>query len=161
LSIHNRELPAVDSTGTRSRCRPDPTRGGLVHRRPGRAGELLSAVDVVFPVLHGPYGEDGTIQGLLELAGTPYVGAGVLASAAAWTRSSPRSCWPPRGCRSVDLVVLRPAPRRLTDAQRDRSACRVRQAGQGRLLRWGSPGRRLGDLPAAIATARDTTEECS
>ena len=43
---------------------------------------MLAAVDVVFPVLHGPYGEDGTIQGLLELAGVPYVGAGVLASAA-------------------------------------------------------------------------------
>jgi D-alanine-D-alanine ligase len=41
----------------------------------------LSGVDVVFPVLHGPFGEDGTVQGLLELAGVPYVGAGVLASA--------------------------------------------------------------------------------
>ena len=41
----------------------------------------LSQVDVVFPVLHGPFGEDGTVQGLLELAGVPYVGAGVLASA--------------------------------------------------------------------------------
>ncbi|MCU1481650.1 MAG: D-alanine--D-alanine ligase [Subtercola sp.] len=41
----------------------------------------LGAVDVVFPILHGPYGEDGTIQGLLELVGLPYVGAGVLASA--------------------------------------------------------------------------------
>ena len=38
-------------------------------------------LDVVFPVLHGPYGEDGTVQGLLELANVPYVGAGVLASA--------------------------------------------------------------------------------
>ena len=38
-------------------------------------------VDVVLPLLHGPYGEDGTVQGLLELAGLPYVGAGVLASA--------------------------------------------------------------------------------
>ena len=54
---------------------------------PGRA-ELVKldsgpplAVDVVLPLLHGPYGEDGTVQGLLELAGVPYVGAGVLASA--------------------------------------------------------------------------------
>ncbi|MGC9347614.1 MAG: D-alanine--D-alanine ligase family protein [Anaerolineae bacterium] len=43
----------------------------------------LSQVDVVFPVLHGTFGEDGTVQGLLELAGVPYVGAGVLASALA------------------------------------------------------------------------------
>jgi D-alanine-D-alanine ligase len=41
----------------------------------------LGAADVVFPVVHGPYGEDGTIQGMLELAGVPYVGSGVLASA--------------------------------------------------------------------------------
>jgi D-alanine-D-alanine ligase len=41
----------------------------------------LSAVDVVLPILHGPFGEDGTVQGLLELAGVPYVGAGVAASA--------------------------------------------------------------------------------
>ena len=40
----------------------------------------LGEVDVVFPVLHGPFGEDGTVQGLLELAGVPYVGAGVLGS---------------------------------------------------------------------------------
>ena len=44
-------------------------------------GRALPAVDVVFPVLHGPFGEDGTVQGLLELAGLPYVGAGVLGSA--------------------------------------------------------------------------------
>jgi D-alanine-D-alanine ligase len=51
---------------------------------PARSGEVtrtLSDVDVVFPVLHGPFGEDGTVQGLLELANVPYVGAGVMASA--------------------------------------------------------------------------------
>ena len=51
-------------------------------RLPAReVAATLSDVDVVFPVLHGPFGEDGTVQGLLELAGVPYVGAGVLASA--------------------------------------------------------------------------------
>jgi D-alanine-D-alanine ligase len=45
------------------------------------AGHALGTVDVVFPVLHGPFGEDGTIQGMLELAGIPYVGSGVLGSA--------------------------------------------------------------------------------
>ncbi|HLM33546.1 MAG TPA: D-alanine--D-alanine ligase family protein, partial [Gaiellaceae bacterium] len=47
----------------------------------GRPVEPLGEVDVVFPVLHGPFGEDGTVQGLLELAGVAYVGAGVTASA--------------------------------------------------------------------------------
>jgi D-alanine-D-alanine ligase len=51
-------------------------------RLPGKeVAATLAGVDVVFPVLHGPFGEDGTVQGLLELAGVPYVGAGVLGSA--------------------------------------------------------------------------------
>lgn len=66
----------------------DPTQGGLKQLSPRpqeQAGQLalLSRVDVVFPVLHGTFGEDGTVQGLLELANLPYVGAGVLASALA------------------------------------------------------------------------------
>jgi D-alanine-D-alanine ligase len=60
----------------------DETVSGLPARLPGReVATTLADVDVVFPVLHGPFGEDGTVQGLLELAGVPYVGAGVLASA--------------------------------------------------------------------------------
>ena len=54
---------------------------------PGQVPAVLSGVDVVFPLLHGPYGEDGTIQGLLELAGVAYVGSGVLASAAAMDKA--------------------------------------------------------------------------
>jgi D-alanine-D-alanine ligase len=48
---------------------------------PGASGRAFPPLDVIFPVLHGPFGEDGTIQGLLEIAGIPYVGSGVLASA--------------------------------------------------------------------------------
>ena len=55
--------------------------GGMVQSAPAHIPHLFGEVDVVLPVLHGPYGEDGTIQGLLEMAGVPYVGAGVLASA--------------------------------------------------------------------------------
>src|SRR5439155_8727049 len=47
-----------------------------------RAGRGLLDADVAFPVLHGPFGEDGTVQGLLEILDVPYVGAGVLAAAA-------------------------------------------------------------------------------
>jgi D-alanine-D-alanine ligase len=54
---------------------PVPAEGGTL--------AVLGAVDVVLPILHGPFGEDGTVQGLLELAGIPYVGAGVAASALA------------------------------------------------------------------------------
>jgi D-alanine-D-alanine ligase len=66
---------------------PEPTESGLMaidHRGSDLATSSLSVMvelDVVFPVLHGPYGEDGTVQGLIELAGLPYVGAGVTGSA--------------------------------------------------------------------------------
>ena len=53
----------------------------------GRPMEVVSGLDVVFPVLHGTYGEDGTVQGLLELADVPYVGAGVLASSVAMDKA--------------------------------------------------------------------------
>lgn len=58
---------------------PDPGLKGLYVLEGGQAGRLIP-VDVVFPILHGTFGEDGTVQGLLELAGLPYVGAGVLGS---------------------------------------------------------------------------------
>ncbi|MBD5158336.1 MAG: D-alanine--D-alanine ligase [Butyrivibrio sp.] len=58
---------------------PDRSHGGLVEITDGSCKNI--PVDVVFPVLHGLYGEDGTVQGILELAGIPYVGCGVVASA--------------------------------------------------------------------------------
>jgi len=59
----------------------DPTRPGLLIKSPDQAnGWIFETIDLVFPVLHGTYGEDGTIQGLFEMAGLPYVGSGVLAS---------------------------------------------------------------------------------
>jgi D-alanine-D-alanine ligase len=72
------ELPQVDDS------RPTlvlDQRRELVTRSAGDVPEELGRVDAVFPLLHGPFGEDGTVQGLLELADVPYVGSGVLASA--------------------------------------------------------------------------------
>jgi len=60
---------------------PDPRKRGLVQLHRSSAESVPHPVDVVFPVLHGTYGEDGTIQGLFELADIPYIGAGVLGSA--------------------------------------------------------------------------------
>ena len=78
LEAGSRELPAVaPEEGVEVALSREPGDRTLV----SAAGERAAAFDVVFPVLHGPFGEDGTVQGLLELAGIPYVGAGVLASA--------------------------------------------------------------------------------
>ncbi|HZQ32810.1 MAG TPA: D-alanine--D-alanine ligase A, partial [Mycobacterium sp.] len=83
LAITAGRLPQVTAAaGTELTLPADPQRHGELISLGGGIGRALASVDVVFPVLHGPYGEDGTIQGLLELAGVPYVGAGVLASAA-------------------------------------------------------------------------------
>ena len=120
LVIADRALPAVDAAGTALALPGDPTRGGLVILDPDRAGEVFSRVDVVFPVLHGPFGEDGTIQGLLEMAGVPYVGAGVLASAAGMDKEFTKKLLAADGLPIGDLVVLRPGAATLTAEQRDR-----------------------------------------
>ena len=75
FSIRGGAFPHVDAGGQALTLVGDPTHHGM--------SDVLRDVDVVFPVLHGPWGEDGTLQGLFELAGIPYVGSGVFASAAA------------------------------------------------------------------------------
>jgi D-alanine-D-alanine ligase len=82
LAIHDRTLPGVDPTGTQLALPGDPTAKAVIVLESGDVPTDLGSVDVVFPLLHGPFGEDGTLQGLLELAGVPYVGSGVFASAA-------------------------------------------------------------------------------
>jgi D-alanine-D-alanine ligase len=64
------------------------------------------SLDVVFPVLHGPYGEDGTVQGLLELANVPYVGAGVLASAVGMDKAAMKLVFAARGLPICDYEVV-------------------------------------------------------
>jgi len=65
-----------------------------------------TTLDVVFPVLHGPYGEDGTVQGLLELANVPYVGAGVLASAVGMDKAMMKLVFAARGLPICDYVAI-------------------------------------------------------
>jgi D-alanine-D-alanine ligase len=77
---------------------PIPTAGG--------APEPLGDVDVVFPVLHGPFGEDGTVQGLLELAGVAYVGAGVTASALAMDKDLFKAVMRDKGIPVVRSVAV-------------------------------------------------------
>jgi len=85
----------------------------LVDRRSAREGEAEAAaavtglsLDVIFPVLHGPYGEDGTIQGLLELSNVAYVGAGVLASAVGMDKAVMKVLFQARGLRVSEWMVV-------------------------------------------------------
>jgi D-alanine-D-alanine ligase len=84
-------------------------------RLPGKeVATTLSGVDVVFPVLHGPFGEDGTVQGLLELANVPYVGAGVLGSALCMDKDLFKAVLRDHGVPVTENITLR-----LGDAPRN------------------------------------------
>lgn len=87
----------------------------------GAASEGQGALDVIFPVLHGPHGEDGTVQGMLELADIPYVGAGVLASAVAMDKALTKTVLAQHGIPQAPwLTVLRRDWRRDPDGIGDR-----------------------------------------
>lgn len=81
----------------------------LVNRDEDAGNAVVTGLglDVIFPVLHGPYGEDGTVQGLLELADVPYVGCGVLASAVGMDKAVMKVLFQARGLRVVPWVVVR------------------------------------------------------
>ncbi|MEV0408197.1 D-alanine--D-alanine ligase family protein [Actinoallomurus sp. NPDC050550] len=96
LAIEDGRLPEVAENGLPLALPFDPESRGLVVVEPGEVPRTLGEVDVVLPLLHGPYGEDGTIQGLLELAGVRYAGAGVFASAASMDKEYMKAIW--RGC---------------------------------------------------------------
>ncbi|MDQ3065609.1 MAG: D-alanine--D-alanine ligase [Actinomycetota bacterium] len=84
--------------------------GGVAETLPvvaDSAAQALGSVDVVIPVLHGPFGEDGTVQGLLELAGVPYVGAGVAASALCMDKDLFKAVLRDRGIPVARNVTLR------------------------------------------------------
>jgi D-alanine-D-alanine ligase len=82
LQITDGRLPAVEEDAGPSLLAPQATDSQeLTLLEAGEVPRVLGEVDVVFPLLHGPYGEDGTLQGMFELTDTRYVGAGVLASA--------------------------------------------------------------------------------
>ena len=97
-------LPDVLKSGERVSLPADPTSASLVPLSPGQPSVK---VDVVFPVLHGTFGEDGTVQGLLELAGLPYVGAGVLASAVGMDKDVQKRLFEAAGIPTVPFLVLR------------------------------------------------------
>jgi D-alanine-D-alanine ligase len=109
-------LPDVLKRGHRVVLPPDPIAGSLMSVGESPAGPP-SRVDVMFPVLHGTFGEDGTVQGLLDLAGVPYVGAGVLASSVGMDKDVQKRLFREAGIPVVEyLAVAR------TEWQRDPAA---------------------------------------
>ncbi len=154
LEIHGRELPEV-AKGAAVVLPGDPTGGGLVAVEPGEGARALGEFDVVFPVLHGAYGEDGTIQGLLEMAGTAYVGSGVLGSAVAMDKEFAKKLLAAEGLPVGEYAVLRPDEVTLDPAQRERLGLPVfvkparagSSIGISKVARWA-------DLAMALEVAR-------
>jgi len=105
LDEAQRVLAPVAEHGDEVMLPPVPSRGALVPVAGG--GETL-ALDVVFPVLHGTFGEDGTIQGLFDMAGLPYVGAGVLASSVGMDKGVMKAVFRDAGLPGCRWIVTRP-----------------------------------------------------
>lgn len=97
-------LPALNGSGSEVMLLPTPTMGELLD--PEKPTTPVGKLDVIFPVLHGPYGEDGTVQGLLELADIPYVGAGVLGSAVGMDKDVQKRLLRGAGIPVVPFVTL-------------------------------------------------------
>ncbi|WBB98477.1 MULTISPECIES: D-alanine--D-alanine ligase family protein [unclassified Solwaraspora] len=157
LAITDRQLPEItDRSGSAVVLPADPTGNGIMVLDPADGpAAALAGVDVVFPALHGAYGEDGTIQGLLEMAGIPYVGAGVFASAAAMDKEFTKKLATVEGIPTGPYAVLRPGVS-LSDADKERLGLPVfvkpSRAGSSygitKVSDWA-------DLDAAVATARE------
>jgi D-alanine-D-alanine ligase len=113
-------LSDVLKSGERVSLPPDPTAAALVPLAHG-AGHPSVTVDVVFPVLHGTFGEDGTVQGLLELANLPYVGTGVLASAVGMDKDVQKRLFKEAGLPIVPFLAI---PR--SEWERDRAGVLTR-----------------------------------
>jgi len=157
-------LPEVVDNGTRVRW-PDSTRSrALTVVRPDGTAESLGDVDVVFPILHGRFGEDGTVQGFLELLGLPYVGAGLLMSAIGMDKHTTKSILKSAGVPVVPWVAFT-----RSDLARDRELWerRVRALGLPAFVKPARAGSSVGvskvsaweDLDAAldVAFAEDAT----
>jgi D-alanine-D-alanine ligase len=137
------------------------TRDALLDHAPAVGTSLAAAVaalmgvDVVFPVLHGPYGEDGTVQGLLELIGVPYVGSGVFASAAGMDKQQTKRLLAAEGLTVAEGVVLDQKDATVDECTRARLGLPVfvkparsgSSVGVTKVNRWA-------DLDAALELAR-------
>ncbi|MFI6092694.1 D-alanine--D-alanine ligase family protein [Streptomyces sp. NPDC051218] len=127
MAITDRQVPNVDALAESADggvVMPlDPGNREVVYSEPGSVPKALGEVDVVFPMLHGPYGEDGTLQGLLELSGVPYVGAGVLASAVGQDKEYMKRVFTSFGLPVGPYLVIRPR-----EWDRDQDAARKKIA---------------------------------
>lgn len=154
LMIRDGEMPSV-VPGAELALSLNPADRGLVRNL--STGAAHARLDVVFPVLHGPFGEDGTIQGMLELADVPYVGTGVLSSACGMDKEFTKKLAAAEGLPTTAEVILRGTENDLDAAQRERLGLPVfvkparggSSIGVSKVSDWA-------ELPAAVELARES-----
>lgn len=159
-------LPSVDDVaepGVSVAPRSGGAGGALVISGPASVPADLGEVDVVLPLLHGTYGEDGTIQGLLEMAGVRYAGAGVLASAAGMDKEYMKLLFAARGLPLGPYVVVRERDWTAGEAERRKVLDEVSGLGYPVFVKPARGGSSIGtsrvdapeELEAAIEAARE------
>jgi D-alanine-D-alanine ligase len=126
LAITDGRLPEVADEGGTVVLPISAGAAEVIVSEPGTVPRTLGEVDVVLPLLHGPYGEDGTLQGLLELAGVPYVGSGVLASAIAMDKHYMKLMLAAHGLPVCRHVLVEPGP---LEPQRERVTAQTADLG--------------------------------
>jgi len=164
FALSSDRLPEVVDNGTRVRWPESAASRELRVRRADGVEESLGEVDVVFPILHGRFGEDGTVQGFLELLGLPYVGAGLLMSAIGMDKNTTKSILKAAGVPVVPWVSF---TRTDLDRQRELWERRVRALGLPVFIKPARAGSSVGvskvsdwsELDAAldVAFAEDAT----
>ncbi len=160
LALTAGHVPEVDGSAAAVVVSQDPTRREITVAEPGETPHELGEVDVVFPLLHGPWGEDGTIQGLFEVAGIRYVGSGVLASAVGMDKQYMKVVLAGAGLPVIPYVVIKPREW-ATDPAAAREA--VKALGYPVFVKPARGGSSLGitkvhgedELDAAVEHARD------
>ena len=160
LEARDRTLPSVDTTGPGVLVPTSTSDRTLRALRPNEVPSTLGQVDVVFPLLHGPFGEDGTLQGLLELGDVPYVGSGVLASAASMDKHYMKVLLAGHGLPVGPYEVITP---RQWELDSDAALARLAGLGLPVFVKPARAGSSMGitrvddaaDLRAAVETARE------
>jgi D-alanine--D-alanine ligase len=163
LSGSGAALPSVEAVAvTGAEITPRSGPGSLQVTTPGEVPRDLGHVDLVLPLLHGAYGEDGTLQGLLEMTGTRYAGAGVFASAAGMDKEYMKLIMSARGLPIARYVVVNDRDWRGRPGERKRLLDEIAELGRPVFVKPARGGSSIGitrvsdpdDLERAIETAR-------
>ena len=161
LAISAGSLPSVESVAVSGGSEIVPLGGSLQVSTPGEVPRSLGEVDVVLPLLHGTYGEDGTLQGLLEMTGTRYAGAGVFASAAGMDKEYMKLIMSARGLPVGRYVVVRDRDWRSGLGERKRVLDEIAELGWPVFVKPARGGSSIGISRVAVRSELEDAVEAA